>query len=150
MQTYFFLLTATPRFLLCCVFLTFSSVITSCYKPEPCRNEISSTAISPNGKLKAVVFRRVCPYEQTVTTHISILQVDKELPDSNGNIFACTENVPTRVAWLRDDRLAVYTYGDLTKATKIEKVGEVIIEYSRIIETDLVPPIPEQKKNSGG
>jgi hypothetical protein len=150
MQPCFFLLTATPRFLLCCVFFAFSAVITSCYKPEPCRNEISSTAISPNGKLKAVVFKRICPYEQTMTTHISILRVDEELPDSNGNIFACTENVLTRVAWLRDDRLAVYTYGDLTKATKIEKVGEVIIEYSRIIETDLVPPIPERKKNSGG
>jgi hypothetical protein len=119
--------------------------LSGCYKPEPCRNEIGSTAPSPNGKLKAVVFKRVCPYEQTVSSEISILRATEGLPDGNGNIFAYSEYTPIRVAWVRDDRLAVYTYGNLSKATKIEKMGNITVEYSEIMETDLVRPNPEAK-----
>ena len=119
--------------------------LSGCYKPEPCRNEISSTASSPNGKLKAVVFKRVCPYEQTVSSGISILGASDEIPDGIGNTFSYSENTPIRVAWIRDDRLAVYTYGNLSKAKKIDKVGNVTIEYSEIMDTELVPPLPERK-----
>jgi hypothetical protein len=43
---------------------------------------------------------------------------------------------------LSNSRLAVYTYADPVKATKIERAGNVSIEYSRIIETALVPAFP--------
>jgi hypothetical protein len=122
--------------------LTVGLSLSGCYKPEPCRNEISSTALSPNGKLKAVVFKRVCPYEQTISSGISILGAADGLPDGNGNIFAYAEYTPTRVAWIRDDRLAGYSYGNLSKATKIEKIGNVTVEYAEIMDTDLVRPSP--------
>jgi hypothetical protein len=117
-------------------------LLTGCYKPEPCRNEISSTALSPNGRLKAVVFRRICPYEQTEATNISILRADAELSDGNGNAFSYPDHTPTRVAWVRDDHLAVYTYGDLAKATKSEKLGPISIEYAVVMDTQLIGPIP--------
>jgi hypothetical protein len=117
--------------------------VAGCYKPERCRNEISSTALSPSGKFKAIVFRRICPYEQTVSSAISILGATEELPDGSGNVFAYAEYTPTRVAWIREDRVAVYTYGDLSKATKIDKIGRVTVEYDEVMETDLVRPAPD-------
>ena len=67
------------------------------------------------------------------------------LPDGNGNVFAYDNEIAIRVSWLSDSRLAVYTYADPAKATKIARAGNVSIEYSRIIETALVtpPPLPQ-------
>jgi hypothetical protein len=103
----------------------------------------TSEEISPNGQLKAVTFRRLCPEEHSITTHVSILAAKQALPDGNGNVFGYENEIAIRVSWLSDSRLAVYTYVDPAGATKIELAGHVSIEYSRIIETTLVPAIPE-------
>jgi hypothetical protein len=108
----------------------------------------TSEEISPNGQLKAVTFRRLCPEEHSITTHVSILAAKEALPDGNGNVFGYENEIAIRVSWLSDSRLAVYTYVDPVGATKIERAGRVSIEYSRIIETTLVPAIPEAGTSS--
>jgi hypothetical protein len=127
-----------------CLSSLFLSLLLSCSRQlVPCRNVATSEEISPNGQLKAVTFRRVCPEEHSITTDVSIIRAKETLPDGNGNVFGYDNEIAVRVSWLSDSRLAVYTYADPAKATRIERAGNVSIEYSRIIETALVPPIPD-------
>jgi hypothetical protein len=124
--------------------LVFLSLLLSCSRQlQPCRNVTTSEEISPNGQLKAVTFRRLCPEEHSATTDVSIIRAKETLPDGNGNVFGYDTEIAIRVSWLSDSKLAVYTYADPAKATRIERAGNVSIEYSRIIETALVPPIPD-------
>jgi hypothetical protein len=103
---------------------------------------MTSEAISPNGRLKALTFRRFCPEQHSISTHVSIIRVNEELPDGNGNVFAYDNEIAIRVAWLNDEKLVVYTYADPAKGTRIEHAGRVAIEYSRIVEAYLVTPAP--------
>jgi hypothetical protein len=114
----------------------------ACHTPEPCRNVTTSEAISPNGQLKALTFRRLCPEQHSISTHVSILRASDQLPDGNGNVFAYDNEIAIRVAWLNGQRLAVYTYADPAHGTRIDHAGNVAIEYSRIVETYLVTPAP--------
>src|SRR5262252_890078 len=125
-------------------------LLSSCHEPERCRNVTTSEALSPNGQLKALTFRRLCPEQHSITTHVSILRANEELPDGNGNVFAYDNEIAIRVAWLNDEKLAVYTYVDPAKATKIERAGKVTIEYSTVVETALIPPIPDAASHGGG
>jgi len=127
-----------------CLALVSLSLLLSCSRQlQPCRNVTTSEEISPNGQLKAVTFRRLCPEEHSATTDVSIIRAKETLPDGNGNVFGYDNEIAIRVSWLSDSRLAVYTYADPAKATRMERAGNVSIEYSRIIETALVPPIPD-------
>ena len=119
------------------------TLLSSCHETEQCRNVTTSEALSPNGHLKAVTFRRLCPEQHSITTHVSILPSNEALPDGNGNVFAYNDEIAIRVAWLNDEKLAVYTYADPARGTRIERAGKVAIEYSRIVETYLVSPIRE-------
>jgi hypothetical protein len=127
-----------------CLSSFFLSLLLSCTRQlQPCQNVTTSEEISPNGQLKAVTFRRLCPEEHSATTDVSIIRAKEALPDGNGNVFGYDSEIAIRVSWLSDSRLAVYTYADPAKATRIERAGNVSVEYSRIIETALVPPIPD-------
>jgi hypothetical protein len=127
----------------CLSLVSLSLQLTSCHERQRCRNVTTSEEISPNGQVKAITFRRLCPEEHSITTHVSVIRTNEELPDGNGNVFADDGEVAIRVSWLSDVRLAVYTYADPGKATKIERAGNVSIEYFKIIETALVPPLPD-------
>ena len=129
--------------------LTLSWSLSGCHELQPCRNVTTSDEVSPNGQLKAVTFRRLCPEEHSITTHVSIIRVNEKLPDGNGNVFGYDNEIAIRVAWLSSTRLAVYTYADPGKATKVSQAGSVSVEYSRIIETTLVTPPPEPTSNPG-
>jgi hypothetical protein len=117
-------------------------LLVCCHEPQRCRNVTTSDEVSPNGLLKAVTFRRWCPEEHSITTHVSIIRANETLPDGNGNVFGYENEIAIRVSWLSNTRLAVYTYADPGKAIKIERAGNVSIEYSRIVETALVPAFP--------
>jgi hypothetical protein len=120
-----------------------SFLLSCCHEPQRCWNVTTSEEISPNGQLKAVTFRRLCPEEHSITTHVSIIRADQPLPDGNGNVFGYDNEIAIRVSWLSNAHLAVYTYADPAKATKIDHAGNVSIEYSRVIDTTLVPPLPD-------
>ena len=126
----------------CLSLLALSLLLSCCHELRSCRNITTSQEISPNGHLKAVTFRRLCPEEHSITTHVSIILASEALPDGNGNVFGYDNEIAIRVSWLSDSRLAVYTYADPAKATKIERAGTVSIEYFRIVETALVTPPP--------
>jgi hypothetical protein len=127
------------------IFLLFA--LQACYHAlQPCRNVITSEEISPNRKFKVLTFRRVCPEEHSISTHVSIIPANENLPDGNGNVFAYDNEIAIRADWLSDTRLAVYTYADPASATKIVHAGKVSIEYSKIVETYLVSPHPEKAR----
>jgi hypothetical protein len=112
---------------------------TACYKPPPCHNVLDTQAVSPNGKFRAVAFRRVCSPEDPISTNVSIVPVDRPLPEGRGNIFAYENPIRIRVAWLNDRKLAVYTYVNPSKATHLDKSGDVEIQYSKLEDVDLEP-----------
>ena len=130
--------------------LSLGLLLCSCHKLEPCRNVTISETISPNGQLKAVTFQRLCPEEHSVSTHMSIIRANESLPDGNGNVFGYDNEISIRLSWLSDSRLAVYTYADPAKATKIEHAGNVSVEYSRIVETYLITPPPDSTPEASG
>ena len=66
--------------------IAFSLLVTCHRELQPCRNVKTSEEISPNGQLKALTFRRLCPEEHSITTHVSMLRADETLPDGNGNV----------------------------------------------------------------
>jgi hypothetical protein len=113
--------------------------LTACYKPPPCHNVLDTQAVSPNGKYKAVAFRRVCAPDDPISTNVSIVPVDRPLPEGRGNIFAYESPIRIRVAWLTDRKLAVYTYINPSKATHLDKSGDVEIQYSKLEDVDLEP-----------
>jgi hypothetical protein len=125
-------------------------LLQGCYHaPQPCQNVAASEDVSPNGQLKAVAFRRVCPEEHLITTNVSIIRADEKLPDGNGNVFAYDSEIAIRATWLSDSRLAIYTYADPVRGTRLTQVGKVSIEYSKIVETYLVTPHSASTESTG-
>lgn len=126
------------------------SLLQGCYHArQPCQNMTTSEDVSPNGELKAVAFRRVCPEEHSITTHVSIIRANEPLPDGNGNVFGYDNEIAVRASWVSDTRLVIYTYADPARGTRITRAGDVSIEYSRIVETFLVTPHPPAADLSG-
>ena len=130
--------------------LLFLSLLLGCFHaPRPCQNVTTSEDVSPNGQLKAVAFRRVCPEEHSITTHVSIIRANETLPDGNGNVFGYDNEIAVRASWLSDTRLVIYSYADPGKGTRITQAGNVSVEYSKIVETFLVTPRPPAADSSG-
>ena len=130
--------------------LLFLSLLQGCsHAPRACQNMTTSEDVSPNGRLKAVAFRRVCPEEHSITTHVSIIRANEALPDGNGNVFGYDNEIAVRASWLSDTRLVIYTYADPGKGTRITHAGNVSVEYSQIVETYLVTPHRPAADSSG-
>jgi hypothetical protein len=114
-------------------------------KPPNCVNEIRSETISPNREQRAVVFLRTCSKSGLTTTNVSILRPGERLPDGNGNVMGYDHPISIRTIWKDDARLTVFSYADLSKSTRREQVGRIAVDYSQIMETDLVMPPVESK-----
>jgi hypothetical protein len=115
----------------------------ACSRPSvPCTNAVSSEEISPGGKFKAVVFHRSCQewVGSTVTTNVSILRSDENPGDGNGNVMSYKGDVGVRAGWLNDQRLAIYSFADLSSATRLESLGGITIEYPHMVDADIVRP----------
>jgi len=122
----------------------FLGLTSACSKaPTPCQNEISSEELSPNHLYKAVVFHRSCP-DAPPTTNVSILHPNEAPGNGNGNIMSYAGNIGVRVGWLTDQRLAVYSFEDLRKATRRESAAGITIEYPASIDADIVRPPAQQ------
>ena len=124
--------------------------VTGCSrKPEPCRTAIRSQERSPNGKLKAVVYLRKCPDEVLFTTNVSILPIDQSLPDDTGNTVVCPDALAVRVRWQGNNQLTVLSFSDLSKATKLQQVGNVSVDYPAVTNPDLFAPPPTEEAPDG-
>ena len=120
-----------------------AGLLSACSRPSvPCTNVVSSEEISPGGKFKAVVFHRSCQewVGSTITTNVSILRINESPGDGNGNVMSYKGNVGVRAGWLNEQRLAIYSFADLSDATRLDTVGSVTIEYPHMVDTDIVRP----------
>ena len=118
-------------------------ILAACSRPSvPCTNAVSSEEISPGGKFKAVVFHRSCQewVGSTVTTNVSILRSNEGPGDGNGNVMSYKGDVGVRAGWLNDQRLAIYSFADLSSATRLESLGGVTVEYPHMVDADIVRP----------
>ncbi len=59
---------------------------------DMCGNDVTKEVISPDGKMKAVVFQRDCGATTGFSTQISVLPDSKTLPNESGNVFYATDN----------------------------------------------------------
>jgi hypothetical protein len=127
------------------------ALLTACSRPSvPCTNQVSSEEVSPSGKFKAVVFHRSCQewVGSTTTTNVSILRANENPGDGNGNVVSYKGNVGVRAGWLSEQRLAIYSFADLSDATRLETLGGVSIEYPKMIDADIVRPAPSVPPSS--
>lgn len=58
---------------------------------DMCGNKVLSESVSPDGRLKAVIFKRDCGATTAYSTQVSILNSSDALPNSGGNTFAMEE-----------------------------------------------------------
>jgi hypothetical protein len=97
--------------------------------PNPCANSQITEDVSPDGKLKAVTFRRDCGATTKETVQVSILHADKSLPNEAGNIFVASGTPIVVVRWITARRLSI-SGGGASGAFKSEKsFGDVEITY---------------------
>ena len=88
--------------------------------PDPCANAQISEAVSPNGKLEAVAFRRDCGATTKETVQISILPAKKALPNAAGNVFVASGEPLIVVRWISDTHLSI-SGGGASGAFKADK-----------------------------
>lgn len=89
--------------------------------PDLCGNEQRAEALSPNGKLKAVTFRRDCGATTTYSVQISILPAGKALPNEAGNVFVASGEPLVIARWV-DDRHLTISGGGSSGAFKAESL----------------------------
>lgn len=53
-----------------------------------CANEVLHEIPSPDKQLKAVVFQRDCGATTGFSTQVSIMKIDKKLPNTGGDVFS--------------------------------------------------------------
>jgi hypothetical protein len=59
---------------------------------DMCANKFLSEIPSPDGALKVVVFQRDCGATTGYSTHISVVQTNRSLPNESGNLFVADSN----------------------------------------------------------
>lgn len=57
-----------------------------------CGNSPLREEVSPDGKLKAVVFERNCGATTEFSTQVSLIDADRPLPNQGGNVFDATRD----------------------------------------------------------
>lgn len=70
------------------VFVTVGLLIFLSIFSDMCANNIALTIKSPDEHWKVVVFRRDCGATTGFSTHVSVLQNHRGLPNRSGNIFS--------------------------------------------------------------
>ena len=88
--------------------------------PDPCANAQISEAVSSDGKLKAVTFRRDCGATTKETAQVSILPAKKPLPNEAGNVFVAAGDPVIVVRWISGTHLSI-SGGGASGAFKAEK-----------------------------
>jgi hypothetical protein len=104
-----------------------------------CSNEVLHQDVSPNGANKAVVFLRHCPGQKD-SINVSVLKASDSLPDGNGNIFADPEKIAVRTVWASDQSLQLLSLKNPTEAVRLNRVGNIAIEYVTAMDADIVVP----------
>jgi len=109
--------------------------------PDLCGNSVLAESVSPNGKLKAVVFTRDCGATTDFSTQVSLVKAGDTLKNDGGNLFIADRDhrkAPTgqsggpavAVRWISDGQLRVEHHA-LARVFKSEPLRqEVRVEYA--------------------
>jgi hypothetical protein len=125
-------------------------VLSACSPSDTsCSNEILHQDVSPNGTNKAVVFLRHCPGQKDCI-NVSILKASDSLPDGNGNIFVDPEKIAVRTVWASDQSLQLLTLKSPADAVRLNRVGNIAIEYVTAMDADIVVPEKSQPSAAKG
>lgn len=100
------------------LFLTIGIVLFIRSLPDPCSNEVITEIISPNGKMKAVIFQRDCGATTDFSTHVIIIPIGSTLEKEGNSIFVANTNKgkapagqgggpEVRTRWLSADKLQI-------------------------------------------
>ncbi len=105
-----------------------------CGRLDPCGNELVSEALSPSGRLRAVVFLRDCGATTAYGVELSILRAEAGLPNRAGNAFSADAghtDVPLKldVRWDTDEAVTVRYDPRLRVFTNEARVGRVQVRY---------------------
>lgn len=74
---------------------------------DMCGNDNLVEVVSPDGRLKAVTFRRDCGATTGYSTQLSILPANRTLPNGGGNIFISRDDPEVTVRWIDDHHLRI-------------------------------------------
>lgn len=85
-------------------------VVTGLLAMPLCENDIRQEVLSPDGRLKLVVFSRDCGATAGFNSQGSIIRVAEELPDDGGNVFI-TDKDEVTVSWREQDRVVITLKG---------------------------------------
>jgi hypothetical protein len=105
-----------------------------------CGNSVLAEAMSPDGKMKAVVFERDCGATTDFSTQVSVIRATSALGSSSGNIFSADTNhgaAPSgpgggpmvSVRWLSPQMLLVARDAAARVFEAESKSGEVEVRY---------------------
>jgi len=108
--------------------------------PDMCGNEVLSEYLSPNKKMKAIVFKRDCGATTNFSTHVTIQPSSDMLENGGGNTFGADADhgkAPSRVGgdieigvnWLSDTRLAIQYHKSVRVIYSESNVSGTQIEY---------------------
>jgi hypothetical protein len=85
-----------------------------CTIAPPCSNTISQELFSPDGKLKAVVFKADCGATTDFSTEVSVLEVADKLPSDGGNVVfvedsnhGAASTIEVNVIWSTNRKLTI-------------------------------------------
>jgi hypothetical protein len=101
-----------------------------------CSNSIKREVLSPNGKMKAVIFGRDCGATVGFNTQVSVLPSSSKLPNDGGNVFVADggsgkepAGPAVSVSWTNDSELLV-TYDKSARVFHNEpSIGNVRVKY---------------------
>jgi hypothetical protein len=68
---------------------------------DMCGNTVIREVLSPDHRIKAVVFQRDCGATTGFSTQVSLLSAQATLPNYSGNIFLTDDASDISVRWLR-------------------------------------------------
>lgn len=71
-----------------------------------CGNEVKEELLSPDGKMKLVVFSRDCGATTGFSTQASLLSANATLPNSPGNVFIIDDG-DAAVSWENNSKISV-------------------------------------------
>ena len=135
---------AFTKILMSGLLFLFTLVITSClfFDPDGCGNEVLQEIPSPDKNLKAVIFHRDCGATTDFSTQVSIIAIDKVLPNEAGNIFVCDSDhgktpagsgggPPIEVRWKQDGVLEIVHDSDVRIIFAATNLDKIKIEYAK-------------------
>lgn len=108
-----------------------------------CGNKVLAEAVSPDQRLKGVVFQRDCGATTGFSTQVSIIGAQDALPNASGNVFTADDNrgaVPTsaaggpvvQVRWASGRALVITHHAGARVFTQKEAVSGVAVAYERL------------------